>query len=238
MLAGIAKPTINDKKEALRAAAFESSESFAEFLAAVKEHVRTYDPNIDALGYFRMKEILSRGYGNIQSSKTYNLGAGPEEIARLVHDTIDVFRHHVENGNLWEELWLANKPKKERAAQLIYYAIADVYCQAHNVDISPEANMGGGPVDFKFSSGYNARVLVEMKRSGGTVRHGYERQLDIYKDASKTEHGIFVVLDFGDLGDKLNQIYQIRSERQLAGQPASDIIVIDATRKASASKRL
>ncbi|MDR6660772.1 hypothetical protein J2W51_003342 [Tardiphaga robiniae] len=81
------------------------------------------------------------------------------------------------------------------------------------------------------------RVLVEMKRSQGTVRHGYERQLEIYKDASRTNFGIFVVIDFGDLSDKLNQIMSIRNERIMAGDRASDIVVIDATRKASASKR-
>jgi hypothetical protein len=46
--------------------------------------------------------------------------------------------------------------------------------------------MGGGPIDFKFSSGYAACVLVEMKRSGGTVVHGYEKQLEFYKDPKRT----------------------------------------------------
>ena len=71
----------------------------------------------------------------------------------MVNDTISVFKRHVEHGNLWEELWASGSPKKERAAQLIYYAIADAFCKANNLDISPEANMGGGPIDFKFSRG-------------------------------------------------------------------------------------
>ena len=68
-------------------------------------------------------------------------------IRDVVIDTINIFKHHVESGNLWEELWLGDKPKKERAAQLIYYAIADCFCKANDIDISPEANMGGGPID-------------------------------------------------------------------------------------------
>lgn len=97
--------------------------------------------------------------------------------------------------------------------------------------------MGGGPIDFKYSKGYNARVLVEMKRSSGTVVHGYEKQLEIYKDASRTNHGVFVVLDYGDVGDKLAKIREIRKMELAAGKPVSDIVVIDATPKASASKR-
>src|SRR5690606_2971022 len=115
--------------------------------------------------------------------------------------------------------------------------MADCFCKANNVDVSPEANMGGGPIDFKFSDGYNARVLVEMKRSSGTVKHGYEKQLEIYKDASRTNFGIFVVMDFGDLGGKLNQIEMIRNKRVNDSEPASEIIVIDAAKKLSASKR-
>ena len=237
MLAGIAQPTVTDRKEALRAIALQSPQNFQQFLEAVKEHVRTYDPNVDALAYYRMRAIFASGFDGLKAGSTYDLSKGPDEIARLVHDTIAFFKQHVENGNLWEELWIEDKPKKERAAQLIYYAIADAYCHANNVDISPEANMGGGPIDFKFSQGYQSRVLVEMKRSSGTVRHGYEKQLEIYLDASRSQHGIFVVMDFGDLGKKLEQITEIQATRRAAGERASDIVVIDATRKASASKR-
>ncbi|MEK1903214.1 MAG: chromosomal replication initiator DnaA, partial [Rhizobium sp.] len=84
---------------------------------------------------------------------------------------------------------------------------------------------------------YRARVLVEMKRSSGTVRHGYEKQLEIYKDASRTNYGVFVIINYGDLGDKLKTIQEIRAKRLKEGLPASEIVVIDATPKASASKR-
>jgi hypothetical protein len=128
-------------------------------------------------------------------------------------------------------------PKKERASQLIYYAIADAFCKANNVDISPEANMGGGPIDFKFSKGYHARVLVEIKRSGGTVVHGFEKQLEFYRGAAQTDFAIFVIFDYGDLGQKLAKILGIQKTRRDNGERASDIIVIDARPKASARKR-
>src|SRR5690606_29118857 len=106
-----------------------------------------------------------------------------------------------------------------------------------NVDVSPEANMGGGPIDFKFSKGYNARVLVELKLSKGTVRHGYEKQLEIYKNASRTNYGVFVIINVGGLGMKLKQIERIRQSRLNNGEKASEIIVINAMEKKSASKR-
>ena len=73
-----------------------------------------------------------------------------------------MFKNHVEKGNLWEELWVDGIPKRERAAQPIYFAIVDCFCIANDIDISPEANMGGGPIDLKFSKGYHARVLLKL----------------------------------------------------------------------------
>lgn len=236
-LAGIVRPTVTDRKDAIRRAAFQSKQLFDAFLAAMKAHATNYDPNSDVLGYYLLRDILNSKPDDFKVGGNYEVARGIDEIKRAVKDSIDMFRHHVEKGNLWEELWINGKPKRERAAQLFYYAISDCFCRANNVDISPEANMGGGPIDFKYSKGYNARVLVEMKRSGGTVVHGYERQLEIYKDASRTNHGFFVVMDYGDMGDKLDKIQKIRNQRIARGESASEIIVIDATPKASASKR-
>ena len=226
-----------EKKEAIRKTALESVDLFAEFLKAIKNFAQPYNQESDALGYAKLKEFLASDKSALKSNKKFDLTEGVEKVIEVVHETLAVFKHHVENGNLWEALWADGAPKKERASQLLYFAIADSFCKANNVDISPEANMGGGPIDFKFSSGYEVRVLVEMKRSSGTVRHGYEKQLEYYKAAAKTFYGIFVVIDYGDLGDKLNAIQRIRAERLEAGEKASDIVVIDATPKASASKR-
>jgi hypothetical protein len=236
-LGGIIRPTVVDRKRALRSAALGSPADFDFFLAAVKENVSNYDPNLDALGYYRLKAIVANGFPGLKQATPYDLKLGPNEIMRVIKDTIAQFKRHVEAGNLWEELWIGDKPKKERASQLIYYAIADAFCKANDLDISPEANMGGGPIDFKFSSGYQARVLVEMKRSDGTVVHGYEKQLEFYKTASQTDFGLFVIIDYGNLGNKLNEIRRIRDARLKKGERASEIVVIDATRKASASKR-
>lgn len=160
LLGAIAQPTVADRKDALRNAAMQSKEMFEAFVAAVKEHATFYDPNIDALGYYRLKEILQSDPDTFKTDRKYDVSKGIDEIKKVVRDTIERFAHHVEKGNLWEALWIDDKPKKERAAQLIYFAMSDCFCEANGIDISPEANMGGGPIDFKYSKGYAARVLV------------------------------------------------------------------------------
>lgn len=232
-----AKHTVAEKKIAMRKAAMESADYFALFLKAIKEFAKPYNPEDDVLGYYKLKELLTADNTSLKIAKKFDLSTGIESVISVVRDSLEMFKHHIEKGNLWEALWADGSPKKERAAQLLYFAIADSFCKANNIDISPEANMGGGPIDFKFSKGYEARILVEMKRSSGTVKHGYEKQLEFYKDAARTFHGVFVVIDFGDLGKKLAAIQVIRTTRLAEGAPASDIVVIDATPKQSASKR-
>lgn len=237
LLAGIAQPTISEKKEALKSAAMESFNSFDHFVKAVKDNVVSYDPKKDSLAYYKIREILKSDLQQFKQETSFDINSNPEALYSFVIEVVKHFQHHVENGNLWEELWVENKPKKERASQLIFFALADCFCIANNVDVSPEANMGGGPIDFKFSKGYNARVLVELKLSKGTVRHGYEKQLEIYKNASRTNYGVFVIINVGGLGVKLKQIERIRQSRLNNGEKASEIIVIDALKKKSASKR-
>jgi hypothetical protein len=238
-LADIAKPTVADRKAAIKAAALESADNFESFLHSIKQNAASYDAKADALAYYKLREILRSNLEQFKQTSKPDITKNPQALRDFVIETIKHFKHHVEHGNLWEELWIGEEPKKERAAQLIYFAIADCFCIANDVDISPEANMGGGPIDFKFSHGHKARVLVELKRDSGTVKHGYEKQLEIYKDASRTNYGIFVVMDYGTgkLGNKLNQIQAIQHRRLEDGEPASDIIVIDASKKASASQR-
>ena len=238
MLAGITRPTVADRKEAVRKAALGSAALLEELLSAVKAHAANYDPNVDALGYYKVKAIFSEGFPGLDRKDANFAIIAPSVVKAVALETIVAFRHHVENGNLWEELWIGNKPKRERAAQLIYYAIADCFCKANDIDISPEANMGGGPVDFKFSKGFSSRVLVELKRSNGSVKHGYEKQLEFYKKASQSDAAIFVVIDYGDLGIKRRQIEEIRTKRIANDEPASDIVYIDATKKTSSSKRV
>ncbi|MEC4594201.1 MULTISPECIES: hypothetical protein [Nitrospirillum] len=100
MLADIAKPTVADRKRVLREIALQSPKSFQEFLEAVKEHVRTYDPNVDALAYYKMKAIFATGFEELTQFAQYDLTKGPSEIMKLVHDTLAFFKQHVENGNL------------------------------------------------------------------------------------------------------------------------------------------
>ena len=165
------------------------------------------------------------------------VSANANELRRVVQEITAQFKHLIENNDLSHLLWDGSHPKAEKAAQLVYFGVADSYCKANNIDISPEVHSGGGPVDFKFSSGYEGRLLVELKLSKGAVEHGYKEQLQTYKTAAKTEEALFLVIDIGKMGKKLTKILNLQKAQRDAGQRVSEIVVVDAKKKPSASKR-
>jgi hypothetical protein len=117
--------------------------------------------------------------------------------------------------------------------------VAYSYCKANDLDLTPEADSGNGPVDFKLSQGNDSKVVVEIKLStNGSLVHGYEKQLEIYKAADDTNLGVFLIIDVGGIGKKYGVVQKIRSEFLKENAHASDIWYVDGNQKASASKRV
>jgi hypothetical protein len=71
-----------------------------------------------------------------------------------------------ENNGLWKDFHNNDGThKKEAFAQRLFFAIAHSYCEANDLDISPESNSGSGPVDFKIGKGFSDKINIEMKLS-------------------------------------------------------------------------
>lgn len=162
-----------------------------------------------------------------------------QEVKIVVTTMLKEFKALVENQGLWKELWEDDeRPRREQSAQRLFYAMATSYCKANNLDITPEANNGVGPVDFKFSSGFHARFLVEAKLStNDALVHGYTTQLEAYKAAESTEEGVLLVVDVGGMGGKLGAVKAVQLAAQKANKNASEVFYVDGRRKQSASVR-
>ena len=162
-----------------------------------------------------------------------------QEVKVLVKKMLEEFKELIENQGIWKELWGDDEqPRREQSAQRLFYVIATSYCKAHNLDITPEANNGVGPVDFKFSSGFHARVLVEAKLStNDALVHGYTTQLEAYKAAECTDAGFLLVVDVGGMGKKLEAVIAAQLAAQSVSNNASEVFYVDGRRKQSASVR-
>jgi hypothetical protein len=119
--------------------------------------------------------------------------------------------------------------------QRLFFAVAYSYCDANNIDLSPECDAGSGQVDFKFSKGFDARVVVEIKLSTNPkVIAGYSMQLQTYMKAEETDRGVYpnclVALRLATLKKK-----QLRTPKRLWSSGSSR--VLDFLRLTNARQR-
>ncbi|WP_312454951.1 hypothetical protein [Pseudescherichia sp.] len=232
------------RKEKARAKerALENREYFEDLLQLIKEIDREpYDFDNDKNGelfWARLSSSFSKEHPFDLSKFKRKLNI--DDVENLVEEIINQFLDLVENKGLWKEMWTEEgKNRKEKAAQRLLFAVAYSYCKANNLDISPEADGGNGPVDFKISQGFDAKVVVEIKLStNNQLVHGFEKQLEIYKKADDTDRGFFVIMDVGFMRNKYRDLQIINTEFKKTNKRTSKIILIDANQRASASKRI
>ena len=148
------------------------------------------------------------------------------------------FKKMVEDNRMSELLYYKDTFKDENAVQRLFLMMADGYCKIGGIDISPETDNGIGPVDFKFSSGYHSKVLLEMKLARSSqLMHGIEVQLPYYLKAESTSKGIYMIIIANDHDEELVKSFRKKIELQSISDVLKDnIIVIDARKRNSASR--
>ncbi|MCK0141023.1 hypothetical protein [Aliiroseovarius sp. F20344] len=159
-----------------------------------------------------------------------------DRVNSVVQRVIEQFQHLVEDCRLNRVFFHKEEPRHESFAQMLFYAIAASYCEVADIGISPEADAGVGPVDFKFNNGFDS-VLVEIKLSTNTqVVSGYKKQLGAYSKAEKSSKNHYVLIDVGKIGGKWDRLNKIRQENSDFAK-SHFLHLIDGTLKPSASKR-
>jgi len=163
------------------------------------------------------------------------------DFRSLVEQIVFQFRHFVEEEQGYKLLWNEKPitPKSEEAAQLLFAGIVKHYCRANNIDVSREVETGRGPVDFKFSMGYNFKTLLEVKLAkNGKFWHGIETQVPKYLNATEVSSGLYLIVYHKS--QELRKIQGLKTRISSLGQKiGADLraVVVDATRyKPSASK--
>lgn len=226
-------------KRNIRSEALDSKEAFQAILDAINAVNPTpYDFAKDIEGVSKWLDVL-RGVAK-ENPLTLHIKKSPsiDDVFNLAKEIVERFRILVEDKGLWKELWVDQKPRHESSAQRIFFAVADAYCKANNIDVTPEADSGGGPVDFKFSSGYDARVLVELKLSSNpNLVTGFTTQLEVYKYSEETTRAIYLVVDVGKMGTKDTRVLDAKNAAVVQGGPVSEVYFVNAMQRKSASKR-
>lgn len=229
--------TLKDKNE-VRHWALSGEKEFGQLLEMIRGAAgRPYDVEGDPKGELFWRELAR----TLPTMEPLVLKAPPQldinGVASVVDQVIEQFRFLVEKRRYSDELHHEGRPRPEKAAQRLFFIVAHAYCKANNLDITPEADTGNGPVDFKVASGFTGRVVVEIKLStNAKLEKGYTHQLAAYRTAEESIKGYYVVIDVGKMGKKRNALTRAMNDAAARGDIVSPIIYVDGTPKPSASK--
>lgn len=197
---------------------------------------QTYDFDADPAGEYIWLQA-ARDYVDKFPLELHGLTPGSiDDVLSITHAICHKFKELIEDNGLQDLLYDSKKkPKHERAAQLLFFGIADSYCTANDIDLSREINGGRGPVDFKLSRGAADKVVVEVKlTSNGQLKHGIETQLPIYMRQEKTHKAIYLIIDNGH-PQALENFHKFYRELTIPLKSKIDVIEINGTYTPSAS---
>jgi hypothetical protein len=200
--------------------------------------LESYDFLNDPSGEVTWRRLAGELISSLRRAEITETKLDLAAVTRIVGLIIEEFRFLIENRRFSEELYCADgSPRPERSAQRLFFAVAYAFCKANDLDLTPEADTGNGPVDFKVASGFRGRVLVEIKLStNNKVVSGYTKQLETYKSAEETLVGYYVVIDVGRMGEKDEKLLGLKNAAASRGEKSSEIVFINGHRKPSASK--
>jgi hypothetical protein len=230
--------TRDNGKEKLKSVLLQNPDALADMIRQYREKpTKPYDFAKDVLGETiwleRSREVAEQFPLAIKTEGEMT----PKKALDVVRQICDHFRKLVEDNGLCRIFWTDDgEIRHERFAQLLFFGIADAYCKANNLDLSPEANSGRGPVDFKFSKGYDNRVLIEAKWSKNPkLVHGLETQIEQYGKAEQTNALILLVIQVTPTRKSIDRLLEVQGEAIRAGKRAPEIKVVDGRMKDSAS---
>lgn len=163
-----------------------------------------------------------------------------DDFLKAIEKLVDQFQLYIEDKGGWKLLWNDSQDEKyEEAAQLLFSGIAGEHCRANQIVVDREVELGRGPVDFKFTSGYHRRALMEVKKLHNTkFWQGLRSQLPSYLRSDECRNGWFLVIRYDDgraSTEWLSKLANTVSETADAHSVRLKYRIIDARPKASAS---
>lgn len=112
---------------------------------------------------------------------------------------LNYIEHRMVHGNLYKLFWEYDKPIKEERIHLILENIMDAFFYNQDIEITREAVLGDGKVDFKLykNNQEDEKILVEVKRASSSyLKKGYEKQLTSYMRSSKYKNAFYIIACF------------------------------------------
>jgi hypothetical protein len=248
-------PALVEQMEKInKASKKEKAEMKKEFDALLKVYkdieVRPYDLDADERGYYAVQPFVDEEAKRIPKIKQ---PSDRKSLLRSLRTLLEQYQRAIEENGGNKLLYKKDKkgdvvihrPHHEDVAQIIFYLLADQFCQVVNIALARESNAGLGPVDFWLASSYDTKVLVEVKKSTNkSLVDGFNKQVQAYEKSENAFHSFYVVIIVkdrkknrdGDYTDQLEQLERQFEDRQKNKKLTPELIVIDGLMYPSPSK--
>lgn len=205
--------------------------------------VKPYDIDHDIKSYYRLAEFASQLQRNSEvQSHGINDVAGMIDL--IQNGIISSFRRHIEqlgaNSLLYQRTGARlrtvdpTKPVHEDAVQILFHLIADDLCSQDDVMVARESTTGSaGAVDFSLGTGYQNKVLVEIKKSNNqNLLDGYKNQVGRYVEGENAADAFYLIVvvrasDLSNPDSQLNQVKELHAQRIRDGKPTPRLEVVN-----------
>jgi len=174
-----------------------------------------------------IKEVQSVVEVLLRETKFYDIE--PDNSYDQSMKRLKYLKDVIENKDGYKLFYVDGAPiKREEDLQIIYR----LTWYATDFDINREPNNGRGPVDYAVSKGASDKTIIEFKlASNAKLRQNLAHQVRIYEKANDTKNSIKAILYFDN--SELDRVLKILRDLRL--DKAENIILIDASKKVSAS---
>lgn len=165
------------------------------------------------------------------------------QFRRMLIDILRKAKNNIENKRGYRAFWNDDgTPKKETDIHICVGDKLGDLCEWRNIDMTREALMGTGRVDFRFSATHFFRACLELKCSSHKrICHGLTHQLTSYMKSEEIRIGFFVIVVLGkEDREKIEKLRDELEPKKTAIEKehriSIDIFTIDAYKKPSPSK--
>jgi hypothetical protein len=174
---------------------------------------------IDTLTEFTEKLSQSSEFFNVKPD-SYQAALQRANFLKEVIEVNDGYRIFYKDGKA-----IASEETIQRIFRLTWFAT--------DFSVDSEVNNGRGPADYKVSYGERDSTIVEFKlASSSSLKKNLLSQTEVYKKASKSINDIKVILCYSE-----SEVAKVaRILKNIKQEGAENIVIIDATKKLSASK--
>jgi hypothetical protein len=213
--------------------------------------VKPYSISEDPSGYLRLQAYSDEISGTI-SPISEDFSSIADVHGLVVNTIIPHYRRHIvdlgANKLLYKRVGSNlqkvddTSPVHEDASQVLFHIVADQVCKESNVMLSRESTTSPGAVDFSLGTGYDNKVVVEIKKSTNkNLLNGYEKQVLAYEKAEAAKSSVYVVVivrksNVDNPESQLNQLKALHAKKLSEGKVVPDLHIVDGLIYDSASK--